>query len=506
MTETHDLRVSARTAQLLASDGDEDDGPPWRFSGIAVAAGDILHMEDGTPVLFTEEELRAAAETQTDEPLTVDHPTDDDGRPQYPPPTDETVGKVKQAGWLDSVEGVGYDAATHDEEIAQGVQAGSYEVSVHPTFALGEKDPETGAYVAENVEFRDLSVVSKGDSPSNTVEWGPNQALASYTRSADIGEELTAADEYDDGDTRSLVKRLAERVGLIDSSDFRGGVRLPDQTTDGEVVTLDDAGFEDAPWLVTLHAPGEEYPDVGEGLGPELGASDPYDASDYEAGATITLDEPLDEDQTLFALLRYHADGEVSDPVPTSDGGHYLDSAFVGVAPDGVMDSDDAEATAAASDGNEPAESGADSTTQTDMPDGTNDGTDNDAQDDPDGGDAGGGDKTLGDMTVDELGDALREQGFVTEDNADQLVEQATAQADKSEKVDEIIAKSDDYGEDDRETLMASADKMVEREHKRVRGEIAAGLPGNAGQVASLTASAGDNDAVDEYGTGVKED
>jgi len=539
MTDTHDLRVSARTAQLLASDDNGDNGPPWRFSGVAVAAGDILHMDDGTPVLFTEENLRAAAETQTGEPLTVDHPADEAGRPQYPPPTDETVGKVPKAGWLDNVQGVAYEASTHDENVAKGVQAGSYEVSVHPQFGLGEKDPETGAYIAEKIKFRDLSVVSKGDSPSNTVEWGPSQALASFTQSTDIGDELTAAEDADDGGIRELVERLAERAGIIDSNDFRGGVHLPDQTTDGEAVDLEDAGFEDAPWMVTLHGPGDEYPDVGEGLGPELGSSEPYDAGDYEASVSIELDESLEEDQTLYALLRYHADGEVSDAIPTSDGGFYLDSAFVGVAPDGVMDGEDAEATASA--GNEGAESSVDPDTSTmdentrqqyisfltanagfdeesvsAMDDGAlkqtyelaaEDGgsTDDDPTDDP--ADGATGDRAISEMTVGELGDALRDQGFVTEDEAGDLVAEAQDRQSKAEKVEEIVAKSDDYEEDDRESLMASADTLVDREHKRIRGELAAGIPGNAGQAATLTAGAGGNSgAVDEYGTGVKED
>lgn len=501
--DNHDLRVSARTARLTAG-ATSDDGPPYRFGGVAVAAGDVLHLDDGTRVLMTEEELRAAAETQADEPLTKDHPEDDNGRPKYPPDVDETFGRIPKAGWVEDQQAVAYEAETHDEAIATGVKAGSYEVSVHPFFEMEPYDGSEADVVAKNIKFGDLSVVSKGDSPSVTAEWGPNEALASWTANTNIGDELTAAENVDDDDTRSIVERLAERFGLIDSSDFRGGVRLSDQTTDGETVELDDAGFEDAPWLVTLHGPGDEYPDIGEGLGPELGTSDPHDAGDYEASLEVVLDEALEDDQTLFALLRYHADGEISEPIPTSDGGHYLDSAFVGVAPDGVMDEDgDAEATASAA--NEPAEPGVDNQTS-DM--GDNDPDDpNDGQDPSDGGSADGGDsKTLADMTVDELGDALRDQGFVTEDDADQLVEEATAQAEKSDKVDEIIARSDDYDEDDREDLLASAGKMVDREFERVRGATAAGLPAHGGQASSLTASAGESDAVEEYGTGVKED
>ncbi|ELZ48989.1 hypothetical protein C464_06245 [Halorubrum coriense DSM 10284] len=495
-----DLRVSARSYRLTAAaDGDED-GPPWRFGGIAVAAGDILHTRDGQRVLFTDEELQAAAESQAGEPLTKDHPEDDQGRPKYPPDVDETFGKVDKAGWVDDHEGVGYEAVTHDETIASGVQGGSYEVSVHPFFDTESYDGAEADLKAVNITFGDLSVVSKGDSPSNTATWGPNQALASWTETADIGSELTAADVEEDEDTRGLIKRLAEHFGIIDSRDRRGGVFFADQTTDGESVDVEDASFDDAPWMISIHPPGEEYPDVGDGLGPEIGMSEPYEPGEYPTGSRISLDESIEEDQTLFALLRYHADGDVSEPIPRSDGGYYLDSAFVAVAPDGVID-ETSEVTAGEADDDEPAESGDGADTTSDMGD-TNGGT-NDGSDGPDG-DAGGDGQTLGDMTVDELGDALREQGFVTEDDADELVDQATAKNEKAEKVDEIVAKSDDYEEEDREDLMASADTLVEKEFKRVRGEAAANLPGNTGAAASLTA--GSDSAVDEYGTGVKED
>ncbi|ELZ35367.1 hypothetical protein [Halorubrum tebenquichense] len=502
-----DLRVSARSCRLTAAaDGDED-GPPWRFGGIAVAAGDILHNRQGERVLFTAEELKAAAESQAGEPLTKDHPEDDHGRPKYPPDVDESIGKVSKAGWVDEREGVGYEASTHDETVASGVQAGSYEVSVHPFFDTEPYDGPEADLKAVDITFGDLSVVSKGDSPSNTAQWGPNQALAAWTETADISSELTAADVDEDDDTRSLIRRLAERVGIADSQDRRGGVFFPDQTSDGESVGIADASFDDAPWLISIHAPGEEYADVGDGLGPELGMSEPYDPGEYPSEPRISLDEPVEEDQTLFALLRYHADGEVSEPIPRSDGGYYLDSAFVAAAPEGVMDVDGGQATAGAADGDEPAESGSGADTDTQM--GDTDGGTNDGPSDPDGGDVDGDDnKTLGEMTpdeaADELGDALREQGFVTEDDADQLVNEAGAQAEKEQKVDQIVAKSDDYDEEDREDLMASADTLIDKEFKRVRGEAAANLPGNAGAAGTLTA--GGDSPVDEYGTGVKED
>lgn len=132
------------------------------------------------------------------------------------------------------------------------------------------------------------------------------------------------------------------------------------------------------------------------------------------------------------------------------------------------------------------------------------DSTDDDDDDDDPGADGGDDDKTIADMTPAELGEELRDQGFVTEDNAGDFVQEAQAQATKSEMVDEIIAQSEDYEEDDREDLMASADKVVNREHDRVTGASASQVPGNAGLTAGVTPSStndGDED-LDEYGTG----
>ena len=448
----HDIRVSARTAALRASDGDDEDGPPWRFSGIAVAAGDILHMDDGTPVLFTDEELRKAAETQQGEPLTADHPRDEDGRPQYPPPTDETIGKVQKAGWLDSQEAVGYDASTHDEQIADGVQAGSFEVSVHPSFSLGDKDPETGAYVAKDIQFKDLSVVSKGDSPSNTAQWGPNQALASYTQSTDIGAELTAAgadvDDDLDADTQGVIQSTV--AGMFEALGFS-----PD--------------------------PGDELAAQG-GLGAEGGYG--FVPNSAEADDGDTPNEPAEpgaddsttnmDDSTREQYVRFL----------TANAG--FDEESVSEMDDDVLEQTYELAAEGAGDG---------------AGDGSTDDDDDDDDDDP---------QTLDEMTVPELGEALREEGFVTEDSIGDVADQVTAQASKSEKVDEIIANSSDYEEDDREELMSSADSLVEREHERVTDSGGSQLPASAGASGTeLTAGAlstDDGDDLDEYGTGVAED
>lgn len=520
--ETHDLRVSARTYRLTAGTNDEDDGPPYRFGGVAVAAGDVLHMDDGTRVLMTAEELKAAAETQAGEPLTADHPEDDDGRPKYPPDHDETYGTVPKAGWVEEQEAVAYEATTHDETIATGVKAGTYDVSVHPFFEVEPYDGSEADVVAKNIKFGDLSVVSKGDSPSNTAEWGPNEALASWTASADFESEIAAVASADvDIESVNAFRRAfedlqqrARDLGIFGSRDHRGHIHMADQTSDGTSVRVGEASFDDAGWIACAHLEGDEY-DIGPGLGPSIGETSARDAGEIAVDVVIDLEETLEDDSMVYVALHYASeDGEKLEHITTSDGGYFYDSAFVGVAPEeaevtadsGGPDEDaSAETTAAES---------AVETEDTDPNMGSNSDGTTDGQDDNSGADGGdgSGNPTLGEMTPSEaaeaLGDELRDQGFVTEDNADEIVAQAKEQTEKEQMVDEIIAKSDDYDEDDREALVASADKVIEQEHKRVRGTSAAQMPRNAGGVTSLTAGAGSsgNDSPDDYGTGMAED
>lgn len=381
MTQTHNLRVSARTARLTASDDEGEGG--YRFGGIAVGENDILYTDDGTPVIFTPEVLAESAETQAGEPLSIDHPEDDTGNPVYPPPVDQTPGKVPKAGYVPG-QGLGYEANTHDESIANGVKAGSYDVSVHPTFDLtDEQDPETGAYIPTNVEFLDLSVVSKGMSPSNTAEWGPNAALASWTRQADIGAEIEAQATPDE-EPPNWFRSWAEKLGLTASAD--------------------------------------EDPEVDE------------------------------------------------------------------------QESD------------EPAESGTDETDNTDM---TDEETEETAEEQP-------GEEEVDEVetkttpetdtnTVEvDIGEHEDFDAFL-DSKIEQQVSEATAKKDKAEMADEVIAASEDYDEDDRESLIAS--DFLDRIHDRETSTTGAHLPGSAGARSSVTASVnGDGeDLVDEYGTGMQE-
>lgn len=133
-------------------------------------------------------------------------------------------------------------------------------------------------------------------------------------------------------------------------------------------------------------------------------------------------------------------------------------------------------------------------------------GEEQDEEQDGDGDGNGGGDgtegetgtdetdtgaKTLGEMTPDEAAEALREQGFVTEDNLDQQVEAAANSLEKKERAERIVANSDEYDEEDVEWLTEVPEKELERK------ERSASLTGGAPATGSPDFGVGANEDVD---------
>jgi len=406
MTST--LRVPVRYLQAADDDDFDEDDPPWRFSGIAVGPGDVLHMEDGTPVLFKADELQDAADSQSGEPLTADHPQDEFGRPEYPPSTDDTYGKVEKSGYIDG-KGVGYEAITHDPELARGIYAGTYEVSIHPRFKADQTDDETGLLMAEDVEFLDLSVVSKGDSPSNTANWGPSQELAAWVHAAlndadPNGAEASASagegDEESAPEKRGFLQTMADVLG-VDAD-----------------LTADDT--ETAP------------------------AGEQGDDEPAESGATPS--DTMDNNDKIQTLVSEHDFNEESLEAMSEED---LDRLYESVA-----------------------------------------------EADPDGG-GGGGDGSQDSNTTTVEADIGDHDSF--EDYLDELVaervDEAEANREQADLVDEIIAHSDSFDEDDREELMSSARPVVEKLHEDATASTASRLPGATGRGQQVTASAGGGDS-----------
>jgi len=528
--DSNDIRVPVRYLNLRAGatddDFDPDDGP-WRFSGIAVAPGDILHMEDGTPVLITEEELRKAAPSQAGEPVTADHPMDEEtGRPQYPPSTDDTFGKIPKADYLDD-RGVGYEMVVHDEDLARGLYAGSYEVSVHPRFSADEVDPDTGALIAEDIEFLDLSVVSKGDSPSNTVNWGPSRELAAWVHDHDIASELTAAikrprtPEYDGTETSPEwgdVEKTFE--AYLDAYYDHTDAEQPDDPPS----TVADASQELRQWIAERTLLGN----------PDAGTTDELIVLPVVNPSTNNLSAP---GLVSAAQLGGQLEG-VSESAATSAQNktrRLLNEEFdrdidleAGAAKQllqkaaGLVGLDLDRFTVQAHD--EPAESGATSTTEMDdiidtlvndhdfseesleaMEDDDlerlhetvvdDDGGDGQEQQQNQGTDNGDNDDNV--VEVD-LGDHDSLDDYISSE-VEQQVEASHQQLETKEKVEEIIAHSDDFDEDDREDLMASSETVLDRLHEQATATTAAQLPGSTGRGAALASAGGANEDADQY-------
>lgn len=439
MTQEHDLRIVARTAELTASADTDDE---WRFGGVAVGENDILYTDDGTAVLFTPEILEAASHTQAGEPLTIDHPQDENGAPLYPPPLDESWGRVTKAGYVPG-RGMVYESTTHNEDIADGVKAGSYDVSVHPRFDLGEQDPETGAYLPENVVFQDLSVVSKGMSEANTAEWGANGALASWTRQADIGAEIDAHAPSDPEPDSN-----ASREGLI-ASTVKATLTGLGLSTTAITADADESDSES-----------ESEPESDEAPAPDADESDgesPADEQPSDESAEADTDT-RHEDEPTPNMSEEDPDNESEqeqEQERTPEDGDQTDTKSDGVSDEDVSPEDGVEY-----------------------------------------------------VTKQDFDDFAKEikEAMLTQGDAVELHDEALAQKQKSEKVEEIIAESPQYDEEDREDLMASADTVVDNTHATVTGGRTARLPGSAGVGRSIQASYNDDDdeeTLDDYGTGV---
>jgi len=165
----------------LASDFDEDDSP-FMVSGVAIGEDEVTHGAHGAK-FWPAHELRKAADSLSGVPLTKNHNSRD---------VEAVVGQVMRAAYRDGI-GVVYEAEIDDPELAQKVDRGRLDVSIHAVHADGGEDDE-GRMIAEDIEFVDLSLVPIGAAESNEVDTGESDAMASAMLSAaEIGDELDDA-------------------------------------------------------------------------------------------------------------------------------------------------------------------------------------------------------------------------------------------------------------------------------------------------------------------------
>lgn len=161
------------TAHLSAVSDSNADNDVYVIHGVALGSDDVTvgHLSRQKKK-WPDEELKKSAKTLEGKDLVKDHNNGTDGK----------VGTVTKAKYKDGV-GVVYEAeiAGHYEELAEDIKAGLLEVSpraYHRDTEELEVDDETGAYIVEDILFDNLSIVTTGASPSNTLNYGEAEDLS----------------------------------------------------------------------------------------------------------------------------------------------------------------------------------------------------------------------------------------------------------------------------------------------------------------------------------------
>jgi len=165
------------------------DGPQQVISGVAVGAGDVTRGLSGDRKVWTEEELKEAAETLEGGDLKALH-------------SETPVGTVTDAGYVDG-EGVIYEARVDDAELAEAIANGRLTVSVEARHGDGGTvETDRGeAMRAADIEFSDLAIVQRGAAPSASAEPGEAAALEAALAPAAIHAALEEDDEEDPAST-----------------------------------------------------------------------------------------------------------------------------------------------------------------------------------------------------------------------------------------------------------------------------------------------------------------
>jgi hypothetical protein len=148
----------------------------------------------------------------------------------------------------------------------------------------------------------------------------------------DSSEETVQSSDEQSGNTDdgivTAIRNLAEKAGIVGSGDARGYVVFDEQTSNGEQVTVTEASFRDARWMTVIHVREDDE------LSEPIGSGEPQDAGEIVQSEEIELDEPLEDDATVAAMLHYVTEeNEMSEAITARDGERFMNSAFVGVAP-----------------------------------------------------------------------------------------------------------------------------------------------------------------------------
>jgi len=189
---TEEITTQTGVAQLARP---RDDGA-MVISGIAIGEDEVTQHPNENK-FWPAEQLMAATDSLEGVQLTKNHEHDK---------VEGVIGRVTEATYKEGV-GILFEAEVHDEEVANKIQEGLLEVSIHALHANGGWT-EDGEMITENIEFRDLSVVPRGAAPSNEVRVGSLQP-------ATLSEDLSALCEDTFGNSfKDATLETAQEFGI----------------------------------------------------------------------------------------------------------------------------------------------------------------------------------------------------------------------------------------------------------------------------------------------------
>jgi len=176
-----EITVDTGYAANLSRHGSDD---YLTVSGVAIGEDEVTSHKDGDK-FWPAEQLMAATQSLIGVQLTKNHNHDK---------VEGVIGEVTDARYKEEV-GILFEGKVYHDEVAKKIREGLLEVSVHAIHANGGWT-EVGEMIAENIEFKDLSVVPRGAATSNEVRVG---SMEPATLSAMLGDtfegELADIDE-----------------------------------------------------------------------------------------------------------------------------------------------------------------------------------------------------------------------------------------------------------------------------------------------------------------------
>lgn len=197
-----------RDSYLTESDSLNEEEGSHTIHGVALGHRDITKSKNGSELFWTAEGLQMAAESLIGRPLVVDHEDS-----AY-----AVVGEVTGAKFEEGV-GIRYKARLEDDELAEKIRDDLLEVSVKIFRPEDEEleERQGGVLEVDRAKIDNLSIVAKGEAPSNHVEYGSPDDFSKETCLEDFeSEEQESEEEVEELDLESAAEVVAEESGVAE--------------------------------------------------------------------------------------------------------------------------------------------------------------------------------------------------------------------------------------------------------------------------------------------------